>query len=274
MKPQANSRTPDNKTIVAAAAEGPPPCDELPAGWERTAVTLRLTPARKKALLALRPAGEPGEAPTAALDRAIELAAASLLEVEPAKAGPTPQPSARADELARLGDALRSLAEEVHAARRDWMRAASALPAIAADLSSLRRSITAAARLGEIESTDEDNFDAAIPILAWLEHEAAPACSWIVAQARFLRTRGASSGWMALELEARIVGGEALPQRVAARDSLIAVGPARAGSPAFALGQSESMVLTCRRTVQGWAIAARICDVAGKLGEEFTTFDI
>ena len=249
-----------------------PPGHEPAAGWDRPAVTLRLTAERKRALLALRPDNLAGEGPTAALDLAIRLA----LDAARAEAAPPPPGADSAAglvaEMAELALGVRGAAEGLRAVRSDLATALAALSAVAADVAELRSAISSAALGGE-PSAAEDAEGAATPIKAWLERSGGPSCSWIVAHARSRSQLPAGRGWATWIFEARIVGGEGLSTDPAATPALVALGPVPASGPAPLLGAGRKLVLDCRRAGRGWSVAARSVGAGGKVGAELARVD-
>lgn len=226
-------------------------------GWERQAVTFRLTDERKRALRALS-GGEESISPTSALDLAIELAVSR--QACDRESGS--QPSAECGPIAQRE--LRELRQAAKAAASEWAGARALLTSVAADCAELRSAIAEASAPSEHARFDEPG--APRPIREWLDQAA--ASSWLVARARWIGTRPAGQGTAVWTLEVRELGRDgAQPARIAL--SVVELGPAAAGGPISRLNRDGCCVLSCSRASDGWTLSLRQIVEAGKLGEPF-----
>jgi hypothetical protein len=241
--------------------EGNTPTRRAPegaAGWERDAVTYRLTPKRKSALLALL--GDAQASPTDALDAAIERANAAKLDE--GREGPD---AAVARTLGELHGQIRALV----AAAEEWTGVREKLALIAADCAEMRHAIAAAATL-----TDGVAVDAAFePIAVWLGR-ADPELQWMVCKLRWLGKRPTGAGMALWDVELRELSraGAAGPSK---GDTFrVALGPALAAGPFARLDGVEAAVLFCSRSDRGWTLSLRSALKDGKLGEPFAELSI
>lgn len=227
------------------------------AGWDRDAVTYRLTPTRKSRLLAL--VGDDQGSPTDALDAAIERATAASMD------------EGQEQSDAEVTKALADLRDQIHAlavAAQAWGGVQEKLELVAVDCAELRHAISSAAALA-----DGVALDIGEPVAAWLGR-ADPALAWIVCKLRWLGKRSAGSGMALWDVELRELG-RAGALRARESDAFrIALGPALATGPLARLESMQAAVLCCARSDRGWTLSLRSALEDGKLGEPFAELSI
>jgi len=222
--------------------------------WMRSAVTLRLTPERKAALRRL--CADPGAAPTAAIDAAIELARTvqRASEIEDA-ASIVPAPDTQRESQARMERAMEALTR---------------------DVGSMKQALHAA-----LSSEDVCDRDADSPLLApkptplreWLDALEA-SCALVVAQISWTSTLRVDSACANLHfsLERWVVrdsSGSSVQRDV---ESALILGP-------FALADSKlihalqgAAVLACARAGEKWSVCAHCSGEGGGLAAKSGSF--
>lgn len=223
--------------------------------WMRSAVTLRLTPERKAALRGL--CSEPGAAPTAAIDAAIELA--------------------RTIQLASETEDVTTIVAAQDPQRESQARMERAMEALTRDVGSMKQALLAALTLAE----EVSERDADSPLLApnptrlreWLD-AAEASSALVVAQVSWTSTLRVDSACANLyfSLErwvARDSSGSAVQRAV---ESALILGP-------FALADSKlihalqgATVLACARAGEKWSICAHCSGEDGALAAKSASF--
>lgn len=238
------------------------------AAWARDAVTFRLTAERKRALRSLSKHEEEMRSPTAALDLAIEWAIASrALEGDAGQAIHPAHP-----QTALLVDELRDTVRVLTDAAQDWSEVRAQLARVAADCAELRSAIASASMLAD--GVAVDGARAPMPLRAWLDGQAGPGTTWLVAKARWVSKRAIDAGMAIWEFEARELGRDG--QSPAPRNEVhrVELGPARVDGPLARLERDGGCVISCARSGQGWTLSLRPALNGGKLGEAFAELSI
>lgn len=230
----------------------PPRAPQSALGWNREAVTYRLTPTRKRGLLKLL--GDCQASPTDALDMAIERAAAAKLDATLDGPGHAIAPT-----LNSLRDQICALT----AAAEEWAGVREALALVAEDCAQMRRAVASAAVLadGVVVNGVESISD-------WLS-QTPRELQWIVFKLRWLAKRPDGAGTALWDVELREFGRAGAQRPRASAPFRATLGPCLVHGPVARLESIDAAILCCARSGHGWALTLRSSLEDGKLGEQF-----
>lgn len=231
------------------------------AAWNREAVTFRLTPKRKRALLAAL--GEDGASvsPTEALDRAIEIA----LSIRESEASLNVLGGeAIADRL----EALRVETCALSASFEKWEGANELLARVAADCAELRHAIASSSILTDGLPLSRES---GIALIKSLLDRLGGDVSWAVFRARWIGKSPAPCGMAFWEVELRLLRATGdIPTSVV----FAKLGPDKPDGPWAAMEKLPECVLSCERLESAWRLALRPLLSQGKLGEPFAQSNV
>jgi len=225
-------------------------------GWNREAVTFRLTPKRKGDLLAVR-GDDANASPTEALDLAIDIALSCRgREEQDANA-------LGGEEVASQLEALRHETRSLSASVESWAGANELLARVAADCAELRHAIASASLLADGLRVADDGASA--PIKSLLD-KLGDATAWAAFKAHWVGKRPSGPGLACWNVELRELRGAHEERGLVSSATL---GPDWADGPMAGLETRPECVLTCSRSESGWALELRPVLAQGKLGAPF-----
>lgn len=227
------------------------------AGWSREAVTFRLTPKRKRALLAALGEDRARASPTGALDRAIEIA----LSIREREARPID--ALVGDEFVDRLEALRAETHALSASTEKWEGINELLARVAAECAGLRQAIASSSILTDGVPVPQDSEIA--PIKSWLDQLGSDV-AWAVFRARWIGKRPEADGLASWDVELRMLRSS---DHVPAPAVFAKLGPDRPDGPWAAMEPLPECLLSCERSEGAWRLALRPLLSQGKLGAPF-----